>query len=148
MLVFGGSNSLIPTTFIHTFSLYGSIIGLVCLVLALLAWPLGAWRRMTRLTWGERIARLGAVAFFAALGCIAIIISKSFSVEVPLIRTMQIFALLGVLATLPAVWGLVQAIRRRTEWPRILSNAILLVGLLLITVVCATHQFYSLDISI
>ena len=148
MLVFGGSNSLIPTTFIHTFSLYGSIIGLVCLVLALLAWPLGAWRRMTRLTWGERIARLGAVAFFAALGCIAIIISKSFSVEAFLIRGMQIFALLGALATLPAVWGFVQAVRSRAEWPRILSNTIVLVGLILLTVVCATHQFYSLDISI
>ena len=147
-LMYAAVNTLIPTTFFHTFTWYGLIISLVCLVLALLAWPLGAWRRMTRLTWGERIARLGAVAFFAVIGCLLIMVSDLFSISDTLIRTTQAFAFLGALANVPAAWGLVQAIRGRAGWSRVLSNTFVLIGLVLITVVLGTHHFYSLDISI
>ena len=147
-LMFGAATALLPTTFVHTFTWHGSIVGLVCLVLALLAWPLGAWRRIARLSWVERAARLGAVAFFAAIGCFFIILGDIFSIPMSLVRTMQVFAVLGALAVLPAVWGLVQALRGRAGWPRILSNTIVLIGLVLITVILGIHHFYSLDISI
>ena len=148
MLVFGGSNSLIPTTFFHTFSLFGLLVGLVCLVLALLAWSLGAWRRMAPLTWIERVARLGVIAVFAALGCIVMMINESFAVEAALIRTMQVLAGLGVLAIVPAAWSLVYAARTHARWTRILSNTLVILGLVLVSVVAGTHHVFSWDISI
>lgn len=147
-LLMTGVITLIPIGAFESFTFYGLTAGLVLLLLVVLAWPLGAWRRYAPLNWMERIGRLGAFAVLAAVGLLAILFNDVYAISAGLCRTVQVTALLGALAIIPATITLVKAVRTRAGWQRILSNTILVMGLVLSAAVMASHHVFSWDISI
>ena len=125
---------------------------LVLLLVATVAWPVGALRRRrafkrgrevgAALPWLTRVARGGgALALAAQLTWTLLLVvmatnmyslydgSGSFTWLIPVIRGAQVLQALGVVAIIPAVVDLVVSLRRRAGWRRITMSAVLLVAL-------------------
>ena len=142
--------TLLPTTLLQ--QALASVFG-VCLVLLLVAtvaWPVGALRRRRALKrgqevgapvpWLTRVARGGgALALAAQLTWISLLVvimansstitDGSFTWLIPVARCAQVLQALGVVAVIPAAADLVIALRRRAGWRRVTMSAILLTAL-------------------
>ena len=149
-LLHAGVVDLVPVSAFHMFSLYGTLVGLGALILALLAWPLGALRRMAKLTRVARIARIGAVAALAAAAAwgYLLFIASPWDITAGAARLCQALQLIGLVSIIPAGWSLVDQIRSRAGWAKILSSSLLLLGLVLLNVVALMHNMLSWDVSI
>ena len=144
----GPALTLIPVTPVQQALAPVFGVCLVLLLVATVAWPVGALRRRRALKrgrevgapllWLTRVARGGgAVALAAQLTWILLLatISKGLSSDgsltwlVPVIRGAQVLQALGVVAIIPAAADLVMSLRRRAGWRRVTMSAILLTAL-------------------
>lgn len=146
-LLMVGAMALIPASAMNNFALPGFLTGLFFLIVASLAWPIGALRRKGQLDWLARSARLGALAVLAALaGWATVLLGDPFAVNLTVVRISQVLQFLGALAIIPAVWSFITAVRSRAGWSRYLSSALLVMGLGLVAIVAADHQLFNPDI--
>ena len=144
----GPALTLIPVTPVQQALAPVFGVCLVLLLVATVAWPVGALRRRRALKrgqevgapvpWWTRVARGGgALALAAQLTWILLLatISKGLSSNgsltwlVPVIRGAQVLQALGVVAIIPAAADLVMSLRRRAGWRRVTMSAILLAAL-------------------
>ena len=144
----GPALTLIPVTPVQQALAPVFGVCLVLLLVATVAWPVGALRRRRALKrgqevgapvpWWTRVARGGgALALAAQLTWILLLatISKGLSSNgsltwlVPVIRGAQVLQALGVVAIIPAAADLVMSLRRRAGWRRVTMSAVLLTAL-------------------
>ena len=125
-------------------------ICLVLLLVATVAWPVGALRRRRALargrevgapvSWLTRVARSGGAVALAAqftwIGLLLVIMANSttftdgsFTWLIPVARCAQVLQALGVVAVIPAAVDLVMSLKRRAGWRRITMSAVLLAAL-------------------
>ena len=149
-LLQAGAMDLEPVGPFYSFGLYGTVVGLGALLLALLAWPLGAWRRMRKLSWVARIARIGAVVALAAITAwgYLLFITSPWDLSAGMARLCQGLQLISLAAIIPAGWSLIDQVRTRAGWSKILSSCLLLLGLVLLNAVAITYNLLSWDVSI
>ena len=141
----GPALTLIPVTPVQQALAPVFGVCLVLLLVATVAWPVGALRRRRALKrgqevgaplpWLTRVARGGgAVALAAQLTWILGVVmsattSGSLSWLIPVIRGAQVLQALGVVAIIPAMADLVMSLRRRAGWRRITMSVVLLAAL-------------------
>ncbi|MFI9527118.1 serine hydrolase domain-containing protein [Micromonospora rosaria] len=112
----------------------------VVLLLAVLSWPVGAVvRRLRGRAPRDRAGRTARVlsrvavagALLALVGWAVAVVSIMGFQDVPAatLRVVQALQLLGVLGVLPAVVRLVDDVRRRVGWPRIVGSTLVLLAL-------------------
>ena len=149
-LSMGPAVTLLPTT-LHQQALVPVFgVCLVLLLVATVAWPVGALRRRRALKrgrevgaplpWLTRVARGGGVLALSAqltwtlllvvfVANSSTITDGSFTWLIPVARCAQVLQALGVVAVIPAAADLVIALRRRAGWRRVTMSAILLTAL-------------------
>ena len=149
-LSMGPAVTLLPTT-LHQQALVPVFgVCLVLLLVATVAWPVGALRRRRALTrgrevgapvpWLTRVARGGgALALAAQLTWTLLLVvfvansstitDGSFAWLIPVARCAQVLQALGVVAIIPAAADLVMSLRRRAGWRRVTMSAVLLAAL-------------------
>ena len=148
----GPALTLIPMTPVQQALVPVFGVCLVLLLVATVAWPVGALRRRRALKlsqevgaplpWLTRVARGGgAVALAAQLTWTLLLVvmatnmyslydgSGSFTWLIPVIRGAQVLQALGVVAVIPAAADLVMSLRRRAGWRRVTMSAVLLAAL-------------------
>lgn len=146
-LLVGGAMTYLPASGSQTFTFVGLVTALVSMLLVLLAWPLGALRRYGRLTWTERFARLGMIAWPLAIFYLASALGDFYAISTTSIRVAQGLAVMGALAITPAAWSLVRAVRGRVGWARYATNSLVLLELIFMMVIFAMHHVFNPDIS-
>ena len=124
---------------------------LVLLLVATVAWPIGALRRRRALKrgqevgapvpWLTRVARGGGALALAAQLTWILVLAVFATIQssivgygalawvAPVIRGAQVLQALGVVAVIPAAADLVIALRRRAGWRRVTMSAVLLAAL-------------------
>ena len=148
----GPASTLLPITPVQQALVPVFGVCLVLLLVAMVAWPIGALRRRRALRQGQevgapvpwltRVARSGgAVALAAQLTWTLLLVvmatnmyslyngSGSFTWLIPVVRSAQVLQALGVVAVIPAAADLVMSLKRRAGWRRITMSAILLAAL-------------------
>ena len=146
----GPALTLIPVTPVQQVLVPVFGVCLVLLLVATVAWPVGALRRRRALKrgqevgapvpWLTRVARGGgALALAAQLTWISLLVvimansstitDGSFTWLIPVARCAQVLQALGAVAVIPAAVDLVIALRRRAGWRRVTMSAILLTAL-------------------
>jgi len=149
-LSLGPALTLIPVTPVQQALAPVFGVCLVLLLVATVAWPVGALRRRRALKrgqevgapvpWLTRVARGGgALALAAQLTWISLLVvimansstitDGSFTWLIPVARCAQVLQALGAVAVIPAAVDLVIALRRRAGWRRVTMSAILLTAL-------------------
>ena len=63
-------------------------------------------------------------------------------------RLCQGLQLISLAAIIPAGWSLIDQVRTRAGWSKILSSCLLLLGLVLLNAVAITYNLLSWDVSI
>ena len=149
-LSMGPAVTLLPTT-LHQQALVPVFgVCLVLLLVATVAWPVGALRRRRALKrgrevgaplpWLTRVARGGGVLALSAqltwtlllvvfVANSSTITDGSFTWLIPVARCAQVLQALGVVAVIPAAVDLVMSLRRRAGWRRVTMSAVLLAAL-------------------
>ena len=146
----GPALTLIPVTPVQQVLVPVFGVCLVLLLVATVAWPVGALRRRRALKrgqevgapvpWLTRVARSGgAVALSAQLTWTLLLVvfvansstitDGSFTWLIPVARCAQVLQALGVVAVIPAAVDLVMSLRRRAGWRRITMSSVLLTAL-------------------
>ena len=146
----GPALTLIPVTPVQQVLVPVFGVCLVLLLVATVAWPVGALRRRRALKrgqevgapvpWLTRVARGGGVLALSAqltwtlllvvfVANSSTITDGSFTWLIPVARCAQVLQALGVVAVIPAAADLVIALRRRAGWRRVTMSAILLTAL-------------------
>ena len=146
----GPALTLIPVTPVQQVLVPVFGVCLVLLLVATVAWPVGALRRRRALKrgqeigapvpWLTRVARGGgALALSAQLTWTLLLVvfvansstitDGSFTWLIPVARCAQVLQALGVVAVIPAAVDRVMSLRRRAGWRRITMSAILLTAL-------------------
>ncbi len=146
----GPALTLIPVTPVQQALVPVFGVCLVLLLVATVAWPVGALRRRRALRGGQevgapvpwltRVARGGgALALAAQLTWTLLLVvfvansstitDGSFTWLIPVARCAQVLQVLGVVAVIPAAADLVIALRRRAGWRRVTMSAVLLTAL-------------------
>ena len=146
----GPALTLIPVTPVQQALAPVFGVCLVLLLVATVAWPVGALRRRRALKrgqevgapvpWLTRVARGGGVLALSAqltwtlllvvfVANSSTITDGSFTWLIPVARCAQVLQALGVVAVIPAAADLVIALRRRAGWRRVTMSAILLTAL-------------------
>ena len=146
----GPAYTLLPTTPVQQALAPVFGICLVLLLVATVAWPVGALRRRRALargrevgapvSWLTRVARSGGAVALAAqftwIGLLLVIMANSttftdgsFTWLIPVARCAQVLQALGVVAVIPAAVDLVMSLRRRAGWRRITMSSVLLTAL-------------------
>ena len=149
-LSMGPAVTLLPTT-LHQQALVPVFgVCLVLLLVATVAWPVGALRRRRALKrgrevgaplpWLTRVARGGGVLALSAqltwtlllvvfVANSSTITDGSFAWLIPVARCAQVLQVLGMVAIIPAAVDLVMSLRRRAGWRRVTMSAVLLAAL-------------------
>ena len=146
----GPALTLIPVTPVQQALVPVFGVCLVLLLVATVAWPVGALRRRRALKrgqevgapvpWLTRVARGGGVLALSAqltwtlllvvfVANSSTITDGSFTWLIPVARCAQVLQALGVVAIIPAAADLVMSLRRRAGWRRVTMSAILLAAL-------------------
>ena len=148
----GPASTLLPITPVQQALVPVFGVCLVLLLVAMVAWPIGALRRRRALRQGQevgapvpwltRVARSGgAVALAAQLTWTLLLVvmatnmyslyngSGSFTWLIPVVRSAQVLQALGVVAVIPAAADLVMSLKRRAGWRRITMSSVLLAAL-------------------
>ena len=146
----GPALTLIPVTPVQQALVPVFGVCLVLLLVATVAWPVGALRRRRALKrgqevgapvpWLTRVARGGGVLALSAqltwtlllvvfVANSSTITDGSFTWLIPVARCAQVLQALGVVAIIPAAVDLVMSLRRRAGWRRVTMSAILLTAL-------------------
>ena len=148
----GPASTLLPITPVQQALVPVFGVCLVLLLVAMVAWPIGALRRRRALRQGQevgapvpwltRVARSGgAVALAAQLTWTLLLVvmatnmyslyngSGSFTWLIPVVRSAQVLQALGVVAVIPAAADLVMSLKRRAGWRRITMSTVLLAAL-------------------
>ena len=146
----GPALTLIPVTPVQQVLVPVFGVCLVLLLVATVAWPVGALRRRRALKrgqevgapvpWLTRVARGGGVLALSAqltwtlllvvfVANSSTITDGSFTWLIPVARCAQVLQALGVVAVIPAAADLVIALRRRAGWRRITMSVVLLAAL-------------------
>ena len=146
----GPALTLIPVTPVQQALAPVFGVCLVLLLVATVAWPVGALRRRRALKrgqevgapvpWLTRVARGGGVLALSAqltwtlllvvfVANSSTITDGSFTWLIPVARCAQVLQALGVVAVIPAAADLVIALRRRAGWRRITMSSVLLTAL-------------------
>ena len=142
-----GIMTLTPVTAAAVASKYALYVGIILLLVGLVAWPIGALRKTSRLDWVGRATRLGALVSLGALAGWVSILPKVWEVSDGVIRLVQVLQGLGALAIIPAAWSLINQIRNRAGWGHIVVSSLLLLGLVLVAIVVGSYHGFSPDIS-
>ena len=146
----GPALTLIPVTPVQQVLVPVFGVCLVLLLVATVAWPVGALRRRRALKrgqevgapvpWLTRVARGGGVLALSAqltwtlllvvfVANSSTITDGSFTWLIPVARCAQVLQALGVVAVIPAAVDLVMSLRRRAGWRRITMSSVLLTAL-------------------
>ena len=148
----GPASTLLPITPVQQALVPVFGVCLVLLLVAMVAWPIGALRRRRALRQGQevgapvpwltRVARSGgAVALAAQLTWTLLLVvmatnmyslyngAGSFTWLIPVVRSAQVLQALGVVAVIPAAADLVMSLKRRAGWRRITMSSVLLAAL-------------------